>query len=464
MMQPSRPVVLVVDDGPKNIKLMEAILAPAGYTVISASNGATALQMAQTMLPNLILLDVMMPGLDGFAVCQQLKDNEKTRHLPVIFVTARDDMEAETRCFALGAVDFITKPVNMPVVLARVKMHLALEGQRRSLEGMFADVIEFAPDAFIFTDTQGNILRINRRTELLFGHQHAELIGRSVTVLIPDRLTTGTNLRCLRRDGSEFSADINVGPLQAQQGNLVMFVVRDVTERQRAARSLAESRSQLRQLITQTEAVREAERKHIAREVHDELGQILTALRMEMSVLEMRFGAQSPKLVERVKSIKLLIDRAIQGVQHVVTNLRPMALDLGLIAALEGVCTEFTQRTGIACVLHSHDQTVDLDEERAMVVFRIVQESLTNVMRHACANHVSVKLGREGTMLGVEIADNGRGFDPNAVAAAPSFGLLGMHERAHGLGGSVSIVTAPGKGVVVALTIPMGAAGVEETP
>ena len=460
----SRPVILVVDDGPKNIKLMEGILVPAGYTVISAGNGATALQLAQEALPDLILLDVMMPGMDGFAVCQKLKDNEKTRHLPVIFVTARSDMEAETRCFAIGAVDFITKPVNMPVVLARVKMHLALERQRRSLEGMFEDVIEFAPDAFVLTDTHGTVLRINRQAERLFGYLREDVVGLTVAVLMPSRLTAGTSLVCLRRDGSEFPADINVSPLQTHQGSMVMAVVRDVTDRQRAARSLAESRRQLRQLVTQNEAVREVERKHLAREVHDELGQLLTGLRMEMSLLEMHFGAQNPGLIERVQGTKSLLDRAIQGVRHVVTNLRPTALDMGLIAALESVCSEFSQRTGIVCAFNSSELSVDLDEARAVVVFRIVQESLTNVKRHAGASRVSVNLGRDGNRLGVEVRDNGQGFDPLAAASVTSFGLLGMRERAHGLGGRVDIISAPGQGVVVGLSIPLDVADAEGGP
>lgn len=463
-MPTSRPVILIVDDAPKNIKLMEGILVPAGYTVISADNGAMALEMAQSAQPDLILLDVMMPGMDGFTVCQHLKEAEKTRHLPVIFVTARDDMQAETRCFALGAVDFIAKPVNMPVVLARVKMHLALERQRRSLEGMFEEVIEFAPDAFVLCDLQGTILRINRRAEQLFGCRRESLVGRSVAVVIPNDLVAGFNLVCRRCDGSEFPADINVGPLKTPQGDLLMAVVRDVTDRKRTAQWLEESREQLRQLVTQNEAVREVERKHLAREVHDELGQLLTGLRMEMSLLEMRFGAHNPGLAENVQGMKSLLDRALQGVRHVVTNLRPTALELGLVAALESVCAEFTQRTGIACAFYTLEPAVELDEARAVVVFRIVQESLTNVTRHAHASQVSVTLGRNGNTLGVEVRDNGQGFDPTAAAGAASFGLLGMRERAHGLGGRLNIVTAPGQGVVVGLSIPFNVVGSEGGP
>ncbi|MFZ4626044.1 MAG: response regulator [Rhodoferax sp.] len=122
------PLILVVDDQAKNSRLLQVILEPAGYTVITAGSGAVALQMAQSRLPALVLLDVMMPGMDGFAVCQRLKQIESTRQIPVIFVTAGDDPQAESRGLALGAVDFVAKPINLAVLLARVKTHLALDG------------------------------------------------------------------------------------------------------------------------------------------------------------------------------------------------------------------------------------------------------------------------------------------------------------------------------------------------
>jgi CheY-like chemotaxis protein len=180
-----KPLVLVVDDVQKNIDLMRAVLAPAGYQVSAATDGPTALALALAQKPQLILLDVMMPGMDGYAVCSRLKEMEATRHIPVIFVTARDDVAAEARCFALGAADYIMKPIRVPVVLARVSTHLALYDQRRSLEGMFRDVMEFAPDAFILSDEQGRIVRINARAEALFGYHRDELIGLPVQVLMP---------------------------------------------------------------------------------------------------------------------------------------------------------------------------------------------------------------------------------------------------------------------------------------
>ena len=469
----SKSLVLVVDDAPINIEVMRGILEAAGYEVQAACDGAMALQMALTNPPQLILLDVVMPGMDGYAVCQQLKQNEATRHIPVIFVTGMDDIDAEAQGFALGAADYITRPIRVPVVLARVKAHLALYGQRRHLEGMFRDIMEFAPDAFILSDRQGNVVQINVRAEQLFGYRREELNGLPAERLIPQRLRgqhedyrhrtirhlqrpmTSLSIQCLRKDGSEFPGDINLSPLETNRGRLLMAVVRDVSERQRAALELRESRQRLRELAAQNEATREAERKHIAREVHDELGQVLTALRMDLSLLRMHHGATDPTLTNKLVDMKGLVDRAIQGVRNVAMNLRPTALDMGLGPAIEWLCSDFTGHTGVACLFHVKDEHIELDEARAVVVFRIVQESLTNISRYAQASRVDVSLKRRNTELHLEVRDNGRGFDLAEAGTKKSFGLLGMRERALALGGQVQIASTPGQGTVIRVAIPL---------
>lgn len=472
-LQETRPVVLVVDDTTDNLRLMQAILKSEPYDVVLASDGPTALQMVKASPPDLILLDVMMPGMDGYEVCRLLKAEETTQHIPIIFVTALHDVEAETRGFAAGGEDFITKPLNVPVVKARVRSHLALYRQRRSLEGMFRDVIEFAPDAFILADRTGRMVQINARAEQLFGYSRDELIGLPVEVLMPPRfrdghegdrqafvkaprnLMMGAAVYCLRKDGTEFPADINLSPLQTNRGDLLMAVVRDVSERQRTETELNESRQRLRELAAQSEAARETERKHIAREVHDELGQVLTALRMDLAFTGMQFGANEPALQDKVKSMKELVDRAIQGVRNVAGNLRPSALDMGLVAAIEWQCSEFFKHTRIPCQFHSGKESIDLDESRAMVIFRIVQESLTNITRYAQADRVHIDMERRGSHLWLGVRDNGKGFDPAIVTKNKTYGLLGMRERALALGGQVAIKSAPGQGTLIEVTIPM---------
>jgi signal transduction histidine kinase len=185
---------------------------------------------------------------------------------------------------------------------------------------------------------------------------------------------------------------------------------------------------------------------------------------MDLSLLGMKSGSEDPALMERVQSMKGLVDRAIQGVRNVAVNLRPTALDMGLIPALEWLSSDFTERTGIACVLRAQEENIDLDETRAVVIFRIVQESLTNITRYAEANQVDIHLGRRGNELEVAVRDNGRGFDLAAAAKNKSFGLLGMHERALALGGRVNIASAPGQGTMIGVTIPIDPANAQDNP
>lgn len=455
--------VLVVDDTPANLLLMRTVLESAGYAVLTATDGAMALPLAHSARPQLILLDIVMPGMDGYTVCSLLKHDASTRDIPVIFVTASDDANAEARSLALGAADFIGRPINVPVLLARVKSQVSLYRQRRSLEGMFRDVIEMAPDAFVLADARGTIVQVNARTEQLFGYPRAELIHQPLEVLL-HYPGTGLEVHCLRKDGSTFFGEIKLSPMHTNRGWLQMAVVRDVSERLQAQMDLRESRQRLRELAALNEATRESERKHIAREVHDELGQVLTALRMNLSLLEMRFGAQDPALNAQAVGMKALVDRAIQGVRNVAVNLRPSALDMGLVAAIEWLCNEFSRHTGIACLLHTQDQNIDLDEARAVVVFRIAQESLTNITRYAQASRVDIALNGCGNALHMQIRDNGQGFDLAAAGLKKSFGLLGMRERALALGGQILITSTPGQGTTISVTIPLNPPTDEGSP
>ena len=251
----------------------------------------------------------------------------------------------------------------------------------------------------------------------------------------------------------------------------IFGTVQDITERMRADaamqelnRNLTQSRHQLRDLVAFNATAIEAERRHIAREVHDELGQVLTALRMNMSLLNMQFGALDPALPGEVDDMKVLVDRAMQGVRNVATSLRPTTLDIGLAAAIETLCAEFAARTNIACTFCAQQDLVGMDETRAVAVYRIVQESLTNISRYAQASLVQVTLGHSGNELGVEVRDNGQGFTAVDGAQSKTFGLLGMRERALALGGHLDIVSVPGQGTVVGLTIPIDPGSMGEPP
>ena len=232
------------------------------------------------------------------------------------------------------------------------------------------------------------------------------------------------------------------------------IISRDITERKAVEFELAESRQHLREMTAKNEEQREMERKHIAREVHDELGQVLTALRMDISLLELRFGAFDPAFVSNVASMRSLADRALAGVRTVAENLRPVALNMGLHPAIEWLCHEAADRSSLDCTFETDGTVTELSEERSVVLFRIVQESLTNITRYAHAAQVQVTLEYASHSLQLTVQDDGVGFDVKAASRQKSFGLLGMNERALALGGQMDIASAPGEGTCIRVTIP----------
>lgn len=229
----------------------------------------------------------------------------------------------------------------------------------------------------------------------------------------------------------------------------------DITERKNLEDELRSSRQTLRDLAEKTERLREQERKHIAREVHDELGQVLTALRMDVALINLRFGEQSPGLLSKTNDMSDLLDRAYECVRNIVSDLRPYALESGIIPALEWLCEEFRNRSGNQCVLITPEESIELNEGRSVAIFRIVQELLTNVSRHAGGCSVEISLLRCDDMLRVQVRDDGLGFDPNAKRNKNSFGLVGIHERAISLGGGIEFVSAPNQGTIAVFTMPL---------
>lgn len=232
----------------------------------------------------------------------------------------------------------------------------------------------------------------------------------------------------------------------------------DVTVRREAEEALCRSRQRLRALGAHHEQMVEEERAHIAREIHDELGQYLTTLRMDAAMLEMTLS-ENPRIGQRLASMKALIDEAIQSVRRVASSLRPTALDLGLESGIEWLVNDFRERTRIACTLQVCDRGLpEADDARATLVFRILQEALTNVARHACARSVTITLKRREGALELAVHDDGVGFDQTTLRERKTFGLLGMHERAIVFGGSLRIDSAPGRGATVVLSVPLDTA------
>ncbi|HYD95286.1 MAG TPA: PocR ligand-binding domain-containing protein [Noviherbaspirillum sp.] len=230
----------------------------------------------------------------------------------------------------------------------------------------------------------------------------------------------------------------------------------EINARNVVEQALRQSQSELRQLAADQVRIKEDERKRIAREIHDELGQTLLALRLDVSSLHARTGASHPRLHDRCAATLQSIDSTIRTVKAIINDLRPPVLDLGLAAAIEWLVAQFRFRSGIECKLVMDEKTPELNDESTTAVFRIVQESLTNIHRHAQANLVEIALSVRNAAFIMTISDDGIGIQPEGRRKANAYGLLGMNERVRIIGGQLSIDAIPGGGTCLCVSIPLG--------
>jgi len=355
----------------------------------------------------------------------------------------------------------------------------------------------------ILLDVNGNILTWSPAGERIKQYEEKEVIGKNFALfyapgdirrakpqkLLAEAEATGRAIDDgwrIRKDGTRFWAHAVITALRDKKGRLIGFgkIISDETERRKADatlrvraerldlrvkkrtgqlgqanRDLWVILSQLRALAARLQEVREDERTSIAREIHDDLGQTLTAMNMDLVWLIQRLPGSETPLHGKVNSVRKLVDDAISSVRRIASSLRPGMLDdLGLCAAIEWQTREFQTRTGIECELDLPVKDVVLDDQHTTAVFRIFQETLTNIARHASATRAVVRLKKIRQELVLEVLDNGKGFGNGTATQKKSLGLLGMKERALILGGLFTICSQPGQGTCVIVRIPLGRA------
>ena len=472
--------ILVVDDSAINRRVIQGILQAEHYQVQLAGSGAMALDMVQASAPDLILLDVKMPGMDGPSVCRQLKGDSRTHAIPVVFLTAANDAETENQAFACGADDYIVKPINSPALLARVRNLLAQKIHTAGLAGQFRNLVQSTPVVYLFADENARITNANLVAAHKFGYPStSDMVGLPLEQLVPgyqNHLPSVSpspmggpansagplhtvEITCLGRSGRAFAVDATFSRMPSAQGEVLLLALHDISERKALQSDLGASRTLIRELAARSEAAREMERKHIARDVHDELGQVLSALRMEVFMLRRDYQKSVPELSEKLQTMCALVDRGIADVRAIASSLRPAALDSGLFAAIDSLRDEFVQRNAIACTLSFDDPGLHLDELRAVVLYRIVQESLTNISKYAGASAVDIALTSADARVRVTIRDNGCGFDMNETLQRKTYGILGMRERAIVLDGGLNVWSLPGHGTRIEVNFPLASAG-----
>lgn len=381
------PKVLLVNDDAASLLALASLLAQdEGYEVISARSGEEALRHVLKHDFAVILLDVSMPGMDGFETAEAIHSHPRSAAVPIIFVTAHysDEMH-RLKAYQRGAVDYLFTPIIPQILQTKVAVFVELAKKNLQLQ-----------------------------------HQKQEL-------------------EHLNRELQE----------QRRQD------LEHINERRLAEQALRQSQEELRQLASYQERIKEDERKRIAREIHDELGQNLLALRIDVAILHARTGAAHPKLNKKVHAVLEHIDTTMKAMRAIINNLRPTVLDLGLSAAIEWQVKEFQRRTGIACELVMVDKDMEVDDNRATALFRILQESLNNVFRHARATRARIEVNRDDDRLSMTVADNGVGIFPGCRRKANSFGLVGIKERISTLGGDFKIETGEDIGTSLTVSIPL---------
>ncbi len=401
------------------------------------------------------------------------------------------------------------------VAFEDVTDRIHVERTLRDNEERFRLLVEGVREYAIFQlDTDGNVVSWNAGAQRLKGYDSVEIIGHHFSIFYPQEDQMNNKPRDIlaraarqgqtedegwriRKDGSQFWANVVITALRDANGNLLGFakLTRDTTEnreraealtkakellelrveqrtavlsrvnnemrmeiaeRMHAVEELRKSRDQLRALAARLQSVREEERTYIAREIHDELGQACTAIKMDLALISRKLTKRQAKLLAKVESSIQLVDSTIVTLRKIASELRPRTLDdLGLPAALEAQAQEFESRTGIHCSVTLPPEPLTLDTDRSTAIFRIFQESLTNVARHAQATRVEARLQRENNCIIFQVSDNGTGFNPEVAKAGKSLGLVGMQERALLLNGEFKTEGVPGSGTTMTLTIPL---------
>ncbi len=351
------------------------------------------------------------------------------------------------------------------------------ESRLEESEARFRGLAERSSDLIVLFDRSFKLIFWSPSTERILGYSRAELMAMRadefmtpsqyvrvrghVARILKNRNSESFELPMIKKDGSETIIEWTATPIHnGMEVTGIQFIGRDITIRKKAEAALRRSHEELRRLSQHLEAAREQERMAIAREVHDDLGQALTAIKFDLAWLKKKMiGADDEQVREKIDMSIKMVNDTIQSVKQIASRLRPEILnDLGLEAAMEWYLEDFSKRTGIfgrARINLSPFSAGDIPNDLCISIFRIFQEALTNVARHSSATELVVDLNYADKGLQLRVHDNGRGIDKEAIETTQSFGLAGIRERVNVLGGEMRISSLSGEGTTLKIKLPL---------
>ena len=482
MNTPASVNVLLVEDSPTDALLIgEALIdiTDFAHTLTRAESLGGALAHAQATRFDVVLLDLGLPdgnGIDTFRRFRHIAPD-----MPVLVLTGLADISVGLVAIQEGAQDYLLKREIETALLSRA-IRYAIERNRAmtaltASEERFQLAVNGASAGLWDWNPRTGALYLSPHFREIVGHDEDELpndMQAHMQIIHPDDVERVTlalkahtddrrpydvEYRVRTRAGDYRWIQSRAQALWDASGRAYRMVgwILDITERRRANEALRESREELQRLSANIEHIREEEKTRIARELHDDLGQLLTALKIDMVRFEQAIeGKIDDEIAGGLRNVYGLIDQLVASVRRIAADLRPVMLDdLGPIPAIDWFVHEFTARHGIAVNAQLDINEVAFNRDSGTEVFRMVQEGLTNIARHSGADQANVENAREEPFCIVKISDNGRGALPDARRSRQSFGLIGMRERAARLGGELTVETAPGQGFALTITLPL---------
>jgi two-component system sensor histidine kinase UhpB len=461
--------ILIVDDEIDALVPLRDFLTELGYEAIGYVSAREAQEALKEKDFDLLLTDLVLPEIDGISLLKYAW--ETAPHLTCIVITGQGTIESAVEAMKVGAFDYITKPLNWKILRPMVARAIEVTRLRKS-EEKYRAIVEDQTEFICRWKPDGKITFVNEVICRYFGVPCGEIIGstcerflppedyeelkKRVATLIRENPVVVIEHRVIMPDGEIRWHRWSNRAIFDEQGRVVEFqsVGHDITERKRVEEELRGTHDRLRALSARLSQAEENERKRIARELHDQVGQNLTALGINLNMLRIGLSdVLTPGIDSRLNDSLNLLEETVMKIRDVMTDLRPSVLDdYGLTAAIRWYSEQFSNRTGIEVVVEGCKFEPRLSPEVEITLFRIVQELLTNVAKHADASRITVGIIEEREKVSVTVTDNGIGFHPADSGAAErerGWGLLNIRERAESIGGRLTVESRPGGGTRV---------------